>query len=95
MATFVILSRFSPEAFRDPKDFRKLAEDVSSKIKTECPGVRWKDSFATLGRFDVVDVVEADDPKQIEKAAMIIRAYGHSTTETLVATPWKEFLAML
>ncbi len=95
MATYVILSRFSPEAFREPKEFKKLADAVSSKIKSECPGVRWKDSFATLGRFDVVDVVEADDPKQIEKAAMIIRAYGHSTTETLVATPWKEFLAAL
>ncbi len=50
---------------------------------------------ATLGRFDAVDIVEADDAKQVEKAAMIIRAYGHSTTETLVATPRKEFLAML
>ncbi len=95
MATYVILSRFSPEAFREPNDFTKLAEAVASKIKSECPGVRWKDSYATLGRFDVVDVVEADDPKDIEKAAMIIRAYGHSTTETLVATPWKEFLAAL
>lgn len=95
MATYVILSRFSPEAFRDPKEFKRLAADVSSKIKSECSGVRWKASFATLGRFDVVDVVEAKDPKQIEKAVMIIRAYGHSTTETLLATPWKEFLAML
>jgi len=95
MATYVILSRFSPEAFREPKDFKKLAEAVSAKVKSECPGVQWKDSYATLGRFDVVDVVQADDPKQIEKAAMIIRAYGHSTTETLVATPWKDFLAML
>jgi uncharacterized protein with GYD domain len=95
MAMYVILSRFSTEAFRDPKEFRKLAEDVSGKIKSQCPGVRWKDSFATLGRFDVVDLVEADDPKQIEKAAMLIRAYGHSTTETLVATSWKEFLASL
>ncbi|HYL97692.1 MAG TPA: hypothetical protein VEZ90_01970 [Blastocatellia bacterium] len=33
--------------------------------------------------------------EQVEKAAMIIRAYGHSTTETLVATPWKDFLDML
>ena len=95
MATYIILSRFSPEAFRDPKEFRKLADDVSAKVRSECPGVRWKESFATLGRFDVVDVVEADDAKQIEKAAMIIRAYGHSTTETLMATPWKEFLATL
>jgi len=95
MAMYIILSRFSPDAFREPKDFRKLAEEVSSKIKSECPSVRWKDSFATLGRFDVIDLVEADDPKQIEKAGMLIRAYGHSTTETLVATPWKEFLASL
>lgn len=26
---------------------------------------------------------------------MIIRAYGHSTTETMIATPWKGFLATL
>lgn len=95
MATYVILSRFSPEAFRDPRDFRKLAKEVSSKIRKECRGVHWRESFATLGRFDVVDVVETDDPEQIGKAAMIIRAYGHSTTETLLATPWKEFLATL
>ncbi len=95
MATYVILSRFSPEAFANPKDFLKLAEEVSSKIKKDCPGIRWKDSYATLGRFDVVDIVESEDPKQIEKVAMIIRSYGHSTTETLVGTPWKAFLASL
>jgi uncharacterized protein with GYD domain len=72
-----------------------LAEQVSKKIKTECPNVKWKDSFATLGRFDVVDVVEASDPKEIEKVAMIIRAFGHSTTETLLGTPWRDFLNSL
>ena len=95
MVTYVILCRVSPEAFADVKDFKQLAVNVSEKIKSECPGVAWKGSFATMGRFDVVDIVESDDPKQVEKAAIIIRAYGHSTTETLVATPWKEFLAML
>jgi uncharacterized protein with GYD domain len=95
VATYIILSRFSPEAIGDPKHFRNLADAVAAKIRQQCPDVTWKGSFATLGRFDVVDFVEADDPKQIEKAAMIIRAYGHSTTETLVATPWKEFLSAL
>jgi len=95
MANFIILSKISPEAFRDPSDFKKLAAEVSSKIKSECPGVVWKDSFATTGRFDVVDIVESEDPKQVTKAAMIIRAYGHASTETLVGTPWKEFLDML
>ncbi len=95
MTTYVILCRVSPEAFTDVKEFKQLAANVSEKIKSECPGVVWKDSFATMGRFDVIDIVESDDPEQVEKAAMIIRAYGHSTTETLVATPWKEFLGML
>jgi len=95
MATYVILSRFSPEAFRDPKDFKQLAARVAEQIKSECPGVNWKESYATLGRFDVVDIVESNDLKQVEKAAMIIRAYGHSSTETLVGTPWQEFLETL
>ncbi len=95
MTTYIILSRFSPEAFDNPKHFLELAEQVSKKIKQECPNIKWKDSYTTLGRYDVVDVVEASDPKDVEKAAMIIRAYGHSTTETLIGTPWKDFLAGL
>jgi uncharacterized protein with GYD domain len=95
IATHIMLTRFSAEAFREPNDFIRIAEQVSRRIKEECPGIRWKESYATLGRFDVVDVVEAEDPKEIERAAMIIRGLGHSTTETLVATPWREFLAGL
>ncbi|UCC90146.1 MAG: GYD domain-containing protein [Dehalococcoidia bacterium] len=95
MATYIILSRVSPEALQEPGSLKELAEKVSAKIKSECPAVTWKDSYSTLGRFDVVDIIESDDPKQVEKAAMIIRAYGHSMTETLVATPWDEFLAGL
>ena len=92
MATYIILSQISADAFRDPKDFKKLAADVSARLKNECVGVVWKSSYATTGRFDVIDIVESDDLKQVEKAAMIIRAYGHSRTETLLATPWKEFI---
>jgi uncharacterized protein with GYD domain len=95
MATYVILSRFSPEAFKEPSEFKKLAHSVSAKIKKECKGTIWKYSFATLGRFDVVDVVEAEDPQEVQRAAMIIRSYWHSTTETLSATPWKDFLSSL
>ena len=95
MAIYIILSSISPEALADPRGFKELARAVTEKIKNECPGIVWKDSYATMGRFDVVDIVESDDPKQVQKAAMIIHAYGHSTTETMVATPWKEFLEMI
>lgn len=95
MSKYIILSRVSPEALADPGGFKKLARAVSEKIKNECPGVEWKDSYATMGRFDIIDIVESDDPKQVEKAAVIIRSIGHSMTETLLATPWKDFLETL
>ncbi|HEX2237457.1 MAG TPA: hypothetical protein VHJ19_03680 [Gammaproteobacteria bacterium] len=43
----------------------------------------------------MVDIVEANDPNEIERASMIIRAIGRSRTETMLATEWKEFLDML
>jgi uncharacterized protein with GYD domain len=95
MATYIILSKISPQAFSDPFEFKKIAERVATKIKKECPDVEWKQSYSTMGRFDVIDIVESDNPEQIAKAAMIIRAYGHSTTETLTAFPWQEFLDMM
>ncbi|MFC5431165.1 GYD domain-containing protein [Paraburkholderia denitrificans] len=95
MATYVILSRLAPDTFTDPGELKQLAATVAEKIRTECPAVTWKDSYLTLGRFDVLDVVESNDLKQLELAALIIRGYGHAATETLQATPWNDFIAAL
>ncbi len=95
MATYIILSQLANDAVHDPKDFHKVADDVAERIKKQCPKVVWKHSWATLGRFDVVDVVESDDLAQVERAAMIIRSHGHAHTQTMVATPWKDFLDKL
>ena len=95
MATYIILSKLAANAMEDPSQFRKLAENVSKRIKEQCPRVHWKESYALMGRFDVVDIVEADNPAEVEKAAMLIRCYGHATTETMHATPWKEFIGSM
>lgn len=92
MATYIIFSHLLPGSFCEPRDFKKIADTVAAKLKKECLGVTWKASYATLGSVDIVDVVEADDPQEVGKAAMLIRAYGNSTTETLLATPWKDFI---
>jgi uncharacterized protein with GYD domain len=95
MATYIILSQAAAGTFTSPQEFKQMADSVSERIKRECPGVIWGQSFATMGRFDVVDIIDSDDPVQVEKAAMIIRAYGKASTQTLLATPWREFLAAL
>ena len=92
MATFVVLSRCSPEAFKDTADLQQAA-DTTCKMINEVPGVVCKEAYFTLGRFDSVLIIETDDPNKIDKVAVIMRIYGRGTTETLVATPFREFLA--
>jgi uncharacterized protein with GYD domain len=93
MATYIIMTKFSPGIFADT--FKEKASIVSTKIASECPAVKWKESFVTTGRYDVIDIVESDDPKQVEKAAMIIKRYGFSHVEATFATSWKEWLNTL
>ena len=92
MATYLIFTKLGTESYESPKQFRELAERIAARIRAECPAVQWKDSYAVMGRFDVVDVVEAASAADVERAAMIVRAEAHATTETMHATPWKEFL---
>jgi uncharacterized protein with GYD domain len=95
MQTYVILTKFSHDAFTEPREIRNLAKIVAEKIKRDCPGVKWKTSYATLGRFDVVDIVEAENEREVARAALIIRGDGKSVTETLTATAWNQFLESL
>ncbi len=92
MSTYIILSKISPNALDIPDDFRKMADTVKEKIRKECPDVVWKDSYAVKGQYDVVDIIESNDPNQVDKASMIIRSHGRSDTQSMQATPWKEFI---
>ena len=95
MATYLILSTLAPDTMHDPDELRRLADAVSRNIKATCPSLRWSASYVLDGRFHAADIVEADSPAEVELAAEIIRRHGRATTETLRATPRKEFLANL
>ena len=43
MATYVILSKISPDAFQELKELKKLASDVSSRIRKQCPDITWQE----------------------------------------------------
>jgi len=95
MATYIFMTEFAPGIFADSASFKEKASIVSKKIAAECPGVKWRESFVTTGSYDVIDIVESDDPAQVEKATMIIKRYGHSHVEAMFASPWKEWLNTL
>jgi uncharacterized protein with GYD domain len=92
MQTFIILSRFNEGGPTDPAAFPQTAASVKERIAGECPQVNWRDSYALMGAWDVLDLVESDSPEAVEKAAMIIRSHGNARTQTMLATPWKQFV---
>ncbi len=94
MTTFVLLTRLSPEAVREPGLVEELNRKVESRIKQECPQVKWLANYAVLGPYDYLDIFEAPNTDEATKVALLVRSFGHATTETWVATPWERFLEM-
>ena len=91
MATYVMLTRVSPEVAADPGQLAALGDIVAERLKVECPEVHWLASYAVLGPYDYVDVFEAPDTEAAARAALIVRAVGRATTEVWAAVPWDRF----
>jgi len=92
MATYVMLTRLSPEALARPESVADLNRGVEDRIKQECPSVRWIANYAVLGPCDYLDIFEAPDSETATKVALLVRSFGHATTETWVATQWDRFV---
>lgn len=94
MPTFVMLTRLSPEALTRPGKVDELNRAVEERVKRECPGVAWVSNYAVLGPYDYLDIFEAPDNDTATTVALIVRSFGHATTETWVATKWERFREM-
>jgi uncharacterized protein with GYD domain len=95
MSTYVMLTRVSGDALRDPASLEELGRRVSDKLRTDCPEVKWLASYAVLGAYDYVDLFEAPDNEAATTVAVIVRSFGHASTETWPATPWERFKELL
>jgi len=93
MQTFVMLTRLvrgAPEAGISPAE---LEGEVMRRIEAECPEVEWVCSYALLGPADYLDLFRAPDCETAMKVALIVRSFGHASTETWPATEWSRFKA--
>ncbi len=92
MATYIMLTRLSPEAVSEPKFVEKLEKRVAESIRKVCPEVKWIGSWSVLGPYDYVDIFDAPDGEAATRVSLLVRSYGHGVTETWVATPWDRFV---
>jgi uncharacterized protein with GYD domain len=94
MAIYIMQTRLSPEALTRPESVVDLNRQVEARIKKECPTVKWLANYAVLGPCDYLDIFEAPDVDTATKVALIIRSFGHATTETWMAAPWDRFVEL-
>jgi uncharacterized protein with GYD domain len=91
MATYIMLTRLSPDALKSLGSIEDLERRVAERVRRECPEVTWKASYAVLGPCDYIDIFEAPDNEVATKVATLIRTFGHATTEVWPATEWARF----
>jgi uncharacterized protein with GYD domain len=83
MATYILLASYTEQGIRNIKDTDKRTEDV--RKLAEKVGVRMKDSYWTLGQFDVVGVFEAADDETMTAFSLSVAKLGNVKTQTLRA----------
>src|SRR3954470_21213401 len=93
MPTFVLLSTLTPEGVQTIKNNPSRIREVNKEI--EQLGATVKAQWATLGRFDFVNIVEADDEKAIARVSLELGSRGTAKYETLAAIPVEDFISSL
>ena len=94
MPAFILLTRLSPQALHQPKSFETLERHVADQVREHCPQVRWLNSYALLGPWDYLDLIEAPDLDAATRVSVLVRTYGQAHTEVWPAQPWPEFKSL-
>jgi uncharacterized protein with GYD domain len=83
MATYIMLGKFTDQGIKNVKDTTKRAEAFKEMAKAA--GVTVKDVCWTLGRYDVVAVLDAKDEVAATALGLSLGKAGNVHTETLRA----------
>ncbi|MDD5218608.1 MAG: GYD domain-containing protein [Candidatus Omnitrophica bacterium] len=83
MASYVVLSGFTEQGIRTVKETAKRANKFRETAKEM--GATIKEIYWTLGRYDVVVILEAADDETVARLMMKMGALGNLKSETLRA----------
>ena len=94
MATYVLMTKLSPEVVRDVKHRQAIGRKWKTAIEEKCPEVRFICHYALLGQYDFLDIYEAPNEEIAAKVSMISLSNGAFQSESLMAIPYKRFLRL-
>ncbi len=93
MPTYILLTTLTSEGVQTIKNNPARIREVNREV--EQLGARVVSQWATLGRFDFINVREAPDEETIARVSMELGSRGTGRYETLTAIPVDEFIASL
>jgi len=93
MANYILLATYTEQGLKGIKDTVKRTESVRDMAKKA--GLTMKESYWTLGQYDVVAVFEAPNDEAMTAFALSVARLGNVKTQTLRAFSDKEMTGIL
>ena len=81
MPTYILLVRWTSQGLQKIKESHSLLE--AGKKAFEAVGIKLKEFYMVMGRYDHVNVVEAPDDATLARALLSLASQGNVQTETL------------
>ena len=91
MTTFILLSKISPIAISETAELAKMNVLFEQELNSDLPEVKRIASYALLGNYDFMHIIEAPDELAAAKVALLVNRFGSAATQTLTAIPFEEF----
>jgi uncharacterized protein with GYD domain len=89
MATYIALLKYTAQGIANIKDSPSRLDWGRKAFKKS--GVKIKDTYLTMGRYDLLCVIEAPDDESYAKALLTLGSQGNVQTETLKAFSEAEY----
>lgn len=94
MPTYVLVTKLSPTALKDPRGRRRAGHEWKAKVEKLVPGIQWKAHYALLGPYDFMDVYEAPDDAAAMRVSLLSRELGAASAESWPAMAYDSFLPL-
>ena len=93
MALFVMLTNLTPDGVKTLKSNPNRVAEVNKEV--EQIGAKVVAQYATLGQYDFVTIVEAQDEKTMAKVSVELGSRGTMSSQTMAAMPSEDLVSVL
>jgi uncharacterized protein with GYD domain len=83
MATYIVLARMTQQGVQTAKEIPKRR--AAAKEAAQALGLTLREAYLTMGKYDVVLILDAPNGEAMAKFVLKIGAWGNLTTQTLRA----------